>query len=62
MTYDLMNRRDSSTSHHTSVKGSLAAIDKYIALGMTPSTVIDCTTAEPTLVREGAGPWEELIN
>lgn len=29
--------------------------------GMVPSTVIDCTTPEPTLIREGAGPWEELI-
>lgn len=34
MTYDLMNRRDNQTTHHTSVKGSLATIDKYISLGM----------------------------
>ncbi|KAI2603956.1 glycoside hydrolase family 18 protein [Hypoxylon fragiforme] len=37
MTYDLMNRRDTQTSHHTSVKGSLSTIDHYISLGMTPS-------------------------
>lgn len=30
--------------------------------GMTPSTVIDCTTSEPKLIREGAGPWEEFVN
>ncbi|KAH8882332.1 glycoside hydrolase [Thozetella sp. PMI_491] len=37
MTYDLMNRRDTTTSHHTSVQGSLATIEKYISLGFTPS-------------------------
>lgn len=37
MTYDLMNRRDNYTKHHTDIKGSLAAIDTYIARGMTPS-------------------------
>jgi len=26
-----------------------------------PSTVIDCTGAEPILIREGAGKWEELL-
>jgi tRNA threonylcarbamoyl adenosine modification protein (Sua5/YciO/YrdC/YwlC family) len=26
--------------------------------GMIPSTIIDCTTDEPLLVREGAGEWE----
>ena len=25
--------------------------------GMVPSTVIDCTTEEPQLIREGLGPW-----
>ena len=25
------------------------------------STVIDCTSGEPKLIREGAGPWENLI-
>nr|QDJ94325.1 chitinase chiA5 [Cordyceps cicadae] len=37
MTYDLMNRRDNLTNHHTSIKGSLAAIDRYIALGVPAS-------------------------
>ncbi|KAI5864861.1 glycoside hydrolase family 18 protein [Durotheca rogersii] len=37
MTYDLMNRRDTQTNHHTSVEGSLATIDKYLSLGMTAS-------------------------
>lgn len=27
--------------------------------GMKPSTVIDCTTDEPALVRKGLGKWEE---
>ncbi|KAM3513572.1 hypothetical protein MY11210_002767 [Beauveria gryllotalpidicola] len=34
MTYDLMNRRDNVTNHHSSVEGSLASIDAYIARGM----------------------------
>lgn len=25
------------------------------------STVIDCTTGKPELIREGAGPWEHLL-
>jgi tRNA threonylcarbamoyl adenosine modification protein (Sua5/YciO/YrdC/YwlC family) len=29
--------------------------------GMTFSTVVDCTDAEPVLIREGAGSWEELF-
>ncbi|RYP49351.1 hypothetical protein DL768_004911 [Monosporascus sp. mg162] len=33
MTYDLMNRRDNTTTHHTSVKASLNTIDTYLALG-----------------------------
>ncbi|KAK3362309.1 glycoside hydrolase superfamily [Lasiosphaeria hispida] len=37
MTYDLMNRRDNYTTHHTSLKGSLAAINTYIARGFKPS-------------------------
>ncbi|KAK5658891.1 hypothetical protein OQA88_1705 [Cercophora sp. LCS_1] len=36
MTYDLMNRRDNVTTHHTSVAGSLAAIERYISLGFPP--------------------------
>lgn len=30
--------------------------------GTEPSTVIDCTSASPVLVREGAGAWEALIS
>lgn len=37
MSYDLMNRRDTVTKHHTDVNGSLAAIDAYLARGMTAS-------------------------
>ncbi|GJN66620.1 chitinase 18-11 [Purpureocillium lilacinum] len=37
MTYDIMNRRDTVTNHHTSVEDSKATIDTYIGLGMTPS-------------------------
>ena len=29
--------------------------------GIVPSTVIDCTADVPTLIREGAGEWENLI-
>lgn len=29
--------------------------------GITPSTVIDCTSGSPELVREGAGDWHMLI-
>lgn len=34
MTYDMMMRRDTETKHHSSVLGSLAAIDRYLALGL----------------------------
>ena len=34
MTYDLINRRDTATQHHTSVRGSLASVDRYLALGL----------------------------
>lgn len=27
-----------------------------------PSTVIDCTSGEPVLIREGAGPWEGIFD
>lgn len=40
MTYDLMNRRDNETNHHTSLKGSANTIDVYIERGMTPSKMI----------------------
>ena len=29
--------------------------------GIVPSTVIDCTSGAPELLREGAGPWEMLV-
>ncbi|PSR85786.1 glycoside hydrolase, family 18 [Coniella lustricola] len=37
MTYDLMNRRDTATKHHTDVNGSLATVEAYIANGMDPA-------------------------
>lgn len=36
MTYDMMNRRDNVTAHHSGVENSLAAIDAYIAAGAAP--------------------------
>ncbi|KAL2756053.1 glycoside hydrolase family 18 protein [Sodiomyces alcalophilus JCM 7366] len=36
MTYDLMNRRDNVTKHHTGVANSLAAIDAYLERGVSP--------------------------
>jgi len=36
MTYDLMDRRDTITKHHTDVNGSSAAIDKYLSMGFCP--------------------------
>jgi GH18 family chitinase len=36
MTYDLMNRRDSVTGHHSGVSNSLAALDAYVANGAAP--------------------------
>ncbi|KAH8705872.1 putative class V chitinase [Talaromyces proteolyticus] len=37
MTYDLMNRRDNVTKHHTSIQGSLEAVNNYIDIGMNAS-------------------------
>ncbi|ORY70372.1 glycoside hydrolase superfamily [Pseudomassariella vexata] len=37
MTYDLMNRRDNVTKHHTGLLNSLEAIDLYISNGAPPS-------------------------
>jgi GH18 family chitinase len=37
MTYDLMNRRDNVTKHHTGIENSLEAIDAYITAGVEPS-------------------------
>lgn len=37
MSYDLMNRRDSATKHHTDVAGSLASVEAYQAIGLDPA-------------------------
>jgi GH18 family chitinase len=37
MTYDLMNRRDNITKHHTGVELSMEAIDTYLSNGVPPS-------------------------
>ncbi len=34
MTYDLMNRRDNITKHHTGLKNSLEAVDTYMERGV----------------------------
>ncbi|KAF2014598.1 carbohydrate-binding module family 18 protein [Aaosphaeria arxii CBS 175.79] len=33
MSYDLMNRRDTETAHHTSVKGAAEAVENYLKIG-----------------------------
>ena len=40
MTYDLMNRRDTSTAHHVSVQGTLRSIETYIARGFPASKLV----------------------
>jgi chitinase len=37
MSYDMMTRRSTTTLHHTDVRGSLAAVDRYISLGLDPA-------------------------
>ncbi|KAI8962466.1 carbohydrate-binding module family 18 protein [Daldinia sp. FL1419] len=37
MSYDMMNRRDNTTSHHTSVQGAMNATKVYLDLGLPPS-------------------------
>lgn len=39
MTYDLMNRRDVVTKHHTGVELSLEAVDAYISAGAEPQRI-----------------------
>ncbi|KAI1089227.1 glycoside hydrolase family 18 protein [Rostrohypoxylon terebratum] len=39
MTYDLMNRRDNVTKHHTGVQNSLEAVHAYMANGATPDQI-----------------------
>lgn len=36
MSYDLMNRRDTETNHHSSISGSLNSIDIYLERGFAP--------------------------
>jgi chitinase len=36
MSYDLMNRRDTVTKHHSSVTGSEDTIKNYLAIGAPP--------------------------
>jgi len=36
MTYDLMNRRDNVTDHHTGVKNSIEGLEAYITAGVAP--------------------------
>ncbi|KAI1408810.1 glycoside hydrolase family 18 protein [Hypoxylon sp. FL1857] len=36
MTYDMMNRRDAQTAHHSSVLGSLDAVQRFLELGLDP--------------------------
>jgi GH18 family chitinase len=36
MTYDLMNRRDTTTRHHTGITNSLEAVDAYVSAGAAP--------------------------
>ena len=33
MSYDIMNRRDTVTMHHTSVASAIVTIENYIAIG-----------------------------
>ncbi|KAL2003769.1 hypothetical protein VTN02DRAFT_2405 [Thermoascus thermophilus] len=37
MSYDLINRRDNVTGHHTSVQGSLESIQNYLDIGLDPA-------------------------
>ncbi|KAI0390825.1 glycoside hydrolase family 18 protein [Xylariaceae sp. FL0594] len=39
MAYDLMNRRDNVTKHHTGVRNSLEAVDAYISNGAPPDKI-----------------------
>ncbi|OTB00123.1 glycoside hydrolase family 18 protein [Hypoxylon sp. CI-4A] len=39
MAYDMVNRRDTVTAHHSSVKGALDTIQQYLDLGLEPAKV-----------------------
>ncbi|RYD58383.1 MAG: threonylcarbamoyl-AMP synthase [Sphingobacteriales bacterium] len=51
---------DPEVMHDTFEKQVDIVIDSGIG-GLVSSTVIDCTTAPPELIREGAGEWEKLL-
>jgi chitinase len=40
MSYDLMNRRDNYTTHHTSLKGTLKSVNTYIARGFDAKKIV----------------------
>lgn len=40
MSYDLMNRRNNETSHHTGIQDSIRSVDLYIERGMDASKLI----------------------
>ena len=46
MTYDLMNRRDNVTKHHTGVQNSLEAINAYLERGV-PAEKANLASSEP---------------
>ncbi|KAJ4290513.1 hypothetical protein N0V90_010730 [Kalmusia sp. IMI 367209] len=39
MAYDLLNRRDTATGHHTSVTGANEVVQNYLAIGAPPSKI-----------------------
>ncbi|KAI1096594.1 glycoside hydrolase family 18 protein [Rostrohypoxylon terebratum] len=39
MAYDIMNRRDTATNHHSSVAGAADAVHRYLELGCPPSKI-----------------------
>ncbi|KAJ5692318.1 hypothetical protein N7462_001741 [Penicillium macrosclerotiorum] len=39
MSYDLMNRRDNVTAHHSSVEGSLDTVNAYLDIGLDPEKI-----------------------
>lgn len=40
MSYDLMNRRDNFTTHHTSLQGTLKSLEAYISRGFSTSKLV----------------------
>ncbi|KAI9701651.1 MAG: hypothetical protein M1820_006422 [Bogoriella megaspora] len=39
MTYDLMNRRDNVTKHHTGIRASIDSVDAYVDMGVPPAKI-----------------------